>query len=283
MKYAITAANGQLGRAIIEQLKRHRDAADLIGLARTPAKAADLGITIRPGDYNDATVLRQSLEGVDAMILISGMDAPDTRIGQHRNVIEAARQAGVGKLVYVSIVGQSAGSGFAPVIDSNRQTESDVQASGLDWVIGRNGLYIEADIEYLETYKQLGAIINCAATGLCSYTTRTELAYAYTQLLLGEQHNSGIYELAGAAISQQQLADFMNQAFGTALSYRSISVDAYRAERVQALGDYIGTIIAGIYEAIRLGHLLVESDYARAAGREHVGWETYFTDLSRLG
>ncbi len=79
------------------------------------------------------------------------MDAPDKRIGQDRNVIEAARAAGVSKVVYTSVQGPGADNSFSPIVLSNRQTEEDVKASGLEWFIGRNGIDIEPDVEYVAT------------------------------------------------------------------------------------------------------------------------------------
>ena len=55
--------------------------------------------------------------------------------------------------------------------------------SGREWVIGRNGICIEPDVEFIETYKSKGEIANCAGNGKCGYTTRSELAYAYARML----------------------------------------------------------------------------------------------------
>ena len=59
------------------------------------------------------------------------MYTPDKRIEQHRNVILAAKNAGVGKIVYTSVQGADSGTAFSTVIQSNRQTEQDVRESGL--------------------------------------------------------------------------------------------------------------------------------------------------------
>ncbi|WP_272010407.1 NAD(P)H-binding protein [Roseovarius sp. ZX-A-9] len=162
MTYAVTAVSGQLGRAIAEKLKALPQGRPVIGLARTPGKVSGLGIELRPGDYDQPEQLQTSLKGVDALVIVSGMAPPEERIQQHRNVIDAARAAGVQKLVYTSIIGPEEGTAFSPVVQSNRQTEADIRASGLDWAIGRNGIYIEPDIEYIDTYKARGEIANSA-------------------------------------------------------------------------------------------------------------------------
>jgi len=63
------------------------------------------------------------------------------------------------------------------------------------------------------------------------------------------------------------------------LRYRAMDVEAYRAERVAELGDFIGNVIAGIYEGIRASAYDAPSDYARAAGRDHQSWRDYFASI----
>tara|TARA_R110002049_G_scaffold72490_7_gene187552 strand:+ start:135736 stop:136599 length:864 start_codon:yes stop_codon:yes gene_type:complete len=277
--YGVTAASGQLGAEIIKAVVQLVGSQNVVGLARTPSKAESLGVEIRPGDYTSRDELTKSLQGIDRLLLVSGMASPDERIGQHRNVIEAAKVANVSKIVYTSIQGAEEGTAFSPVVQSNRQTEEDVRSSGLQWVIGRNGIYIEPDIEYIDTYRERGEIANCAGDGKCAYTTRGELAFAYAQMLSDSKHNGNTYNLQGEAITQQQLAEYLNDAFGARLTYRDMTVAEYRKERVAELGEFIGTVIAGIYEGIRNGVMDSESHYANAAGREHQSWQAHFDAL----
>lgn len=279
MKIAITAASGQLGSEIVNATAALVSPENVVGLARTPAHASHLDVEIRPGDYDQPEALVASLRGVDAVLLVSGMDAPDRRVEQHRNVIEAARHAGVRKIVHTSVQGAEHGTAFSPIVQSNRQTEQDVRDSGLQWAIGRNGIYIEPDVEYVDQYVAAGGITNCAGDGRCGYTTRPELAYAYARMLTEIHHDSSTYNLHGAAITQYELADHINRAFGTHLTYTPVSVEEYRKDRVAELGDFIGTVIAGIYEGIRNGGADNPSHYAEAAGREHVSWASYFAEL----
>ena len=279
MIVAITAVSGHLGASIAQAVAAMIGKENVIGLARTPEKAMHLGIEVRPGDYNDENSLKRSLEGVDTLLIVSGNDAPEKRIGQHRNVIRAAVNNNVKKIVYTSVQGAEENTAFSPIIQSNRQTEEDVRNSGLDWIVGRNGIYIEPDIEHMEAYKKEGCIRNCAGEGKCGYTTRSELAYAYAKMLTEDRHNGKTYNLHGVSLSQKELADYLNKAFGTDLTYESMSVEAYKQERIEALGDFMGTIIAGIYQGIREGKSDNPSDFLEAAGREHETWDDYFNSL----
>lgn len=280
MTIAVTAVSGQLGSHIAKALVGMNIGEPIVGLARSPQKATGLGFDVRPGDYDKPDQLKASLTGVDTLLLVSGMDAPDARIVQHRNVITAAKAAGVKKIVYTSVQGAEEGTSFSPIIQSNRQTEADIRASGLDWVIGRNGIYIEPDIEYIDSYKKVGEIANCADDGRCGYTTRAELAQAYAHMLTEPRQNGQTHNLHGEWLTQAELAAHINRAFGTSLRYRAMSVEDYKADRIAELGEFIGTVIAGIYQGIRNGALDNPSDYEAATGRPHQSWDDYFGALA---
>lgn len=271
MKVAVTSATGQLGAAIVKSLITAIGPENVIAIARTPARAEHFGVEVRAGDYTRKEQFDKALRGVEVLLLVSGNDDPEKRKQQHANVIDAAQQAGVRKVVYTSIIGPLGESAFAPVVKSNRHTEEYLKNSGLVWSIGRNGIYLEPDLEYLNRYQEDGKITNCAGDGRCGYTTREELAHAYTRLLTDDRHNGQTYNLAGPAITQYELADSINSVFGTDLRYEPMSVEAYRQQRIDELGEFMGTVIAGIYQGIGNGAMDVPSDYRKAAGREHIG------------
>jgi len=179
----------------------------------------------------------------------------------------------VPKLFQVISVGDEEKNAFSPVVQSNRQTELDVQNAGLDWVIGRNGIYIEPDLEYIDTYVKEGEIRNCAGDGKCSYTSRTELGYAYAKMLIDDHHNGHTYNLVGTPVTQKELAEQINRVFTTQLKYNPISFEDYNKERKEELGEFIGGVIAGIYKGINDGVYDIPSDYEKATGRPHQSFE----------
>ena len=98
-------------------------------------------------------------------------------------------------------------------------------------------------------------------------------------MLTEERHNGLTYNLHGEAITQYELAEYLNSAFGTDLTYTPMTVEEYRKDRVAELGEFFGTVIAGIYQGIRDGEADNPSHYLEAAGREHVSWSTFFASL----
>ena len=115
-RYFVTGATGFLGGELIKQLigRGHQVAA----LVRSPEKAAllsILGVDLHVGDITDRGTLRAPMEGVDGVFHTAAWYKIGARHGAERaepvnvqgtrNVLEAARDAGVQKIVYTSTVG----------------------------------------------------------------------------------------------------------------------------------------------------------------------------------
>ncbi|MDR2215846.1 MAG: NAD(P)H-binding protein, partial [Nevskiaceae bacterium] len=159
MTIAITGATGQLGRLVIEKLKQKANAADIVALARNPAKAADLGVPTRTADYTQPATLDAALAGIDTLLLISGSEIGQ-RIAQHANVIAAAKKSGVKRIVYTSLLRADTSSISLGI--EHRQTEADLKASGIACTILRNGWYNE---------NYAGAITQALASGAFHHAT----------------------------------------------------------------------------------------------------------------
>ncbi|HWG15211.1 MAG TPA: NAD(P)H-binding protein, partial [Streptosporangiaceae bacterium] len=105
MTLAVTGATGPFGHHAIEALLRRGIPADqIIAIGRDPGKLGDLptlGVRVRRGDYDDPASLRAAFAGVDRLLFVSG-NAVGQRIPQHQAVVDAAKEAGVGLVVYTS-------------------------------------------------------------------------------------------------------------------------------------------------------------------------------------
>ena len=119
MTIAVTGATGQLGRLVIEGLKEK--GAEAIALVRDPAKADGMGVPARKADYDQPDTLAPALEGVDTLLLISGSEIGQ-RARQHKAVIDAAKTAGVKRIVYTSLL--NAPTSTLSLADEHRATEA---------------------------------------------------------------------------------------------------------------------------------------------------------------
>lgn len=140
MKTGITGATGQLGQLVVAKLKQKIDPSQIVGLVRNPAKGEGLGIELRPFDYTQTDTLAKNLEGIDQLLLISSSEVGQ-RKAQHENVINAAKTAGVKRIVYTSLL--HADTSTISLAPEHYETEQLLEASGIAYTILRNGWYTE--------------------------------------------------------------------------------------------------------------------------------------------
>lgn len=227
---AVTGATGQLGRLAIAALKA-RGATDVIALARDPKKAADLGVPARAFDYTRVNPL--ALQGVDVLVLISSNDFDD-RTGQHKAVIAAAKAAGVGRIVYTSLLKGAQ----SPMIlaQDHIATEIELRAAGVPATILRNGWYTENFTGALGAAVAHGAIIGAAGEGKVSSAARKDYAEAIAVVALDASHAGKTYELAGdTAHSGADLAAVVSAAAGKPVAYVSMPQADY-AKALEGFG-----------------------------------------------
>jgi NAD(P)H dehydrogenase (quinone) len=228
MIIAVTGATGQLGRLVVEKLKAKVPAADIVVLVRSPAKAADLGVAIREADYDCPETL--DLAGVDTLLLVSAREVGG-RVARHRNVIRAAKRAGVGRVVYTSLLHADASP--LSLAAEHLETEAELMASGLPFTILRNGWYTENYTGFVPAALAGGAFIGCAGQGKMSSAPRADYAEAAAVVLAatsGSGHEGRTYELAGdEAYTLSDLAAEISRQAGKAIPYRNMPEADYAA------------------------------------------------------
>lgn len=228
---AITAATGQLGRLVLDALlARGVPATDLVAAVRDPAKATDLaalGVQVRHADYTQPDTLRTAFSGVDQVLLISSPEA-GARLTQHRNAVEAAQAAGVGRLVYTSIL--HAHGTKVGLAAEHEATEDLITASGLPHAFLRNGWYTENYTSQVATQVQHGAILGATAGAGVGLATRRDYAEAAAAVLT-DPTATGAYELAGPDVTLAAYAAEVARQSGKQVT----SVDLSQADYEQAL------------------------------------------------
>ena len=270
MKYGISLGNSKLGRLAIDHLMDKGVApADIVAVIRTPAKADDLalrGVVVRRGEYGDEPSLVEALQGVDKLYMVSGMAPPEERRRQHRGVIESAKDAGVRCVIYTSFIDTAEDSPFF-AWSINRDTETVLKASGLCHTILRNGMYVEADLDYIPEYVTAGKIANNIADGRISYISRRDLALAAVHCLLDAGHDGKTYTLTGPeAVTQARLAEWISQWTGKAIPYVPMTDDEYRDTFPE---PHWAEVVVTLYESVRLGNAeAVTEDFETIVGRK---------------
>ncbi|MBZ4023394.1 NAD(P)-dependent oxidoreductase [Rhodobacter sp. TJ_12] len=228
MTIAVTAATGQLGQLVLAALKA-RGAAP-VALARSPDKVS--GYEARAFDYNAPNAA--ALAGVEVLVLISSNDFSD-RAGQHKRAIAAAKEAGVTRVVYTSVLKGDA-SPLTLLAADHMATEAALKESGLQYTLLRNGWYSENLTGALGAALEHGAVIGAAGNGKLATAARADFAEAAAVVALDADHAGKTYELAGdSAFTMTEFAAEVSKQAGKPVAFVNMSEADY-AKALEGFG-----------------------------------------------
>jgi NAD(P)H dehydrogenase (quinone) len=271
MSIVVTGATGPFGRRVVEDLlARGVPAEHIVAAGRRIEQVkdlADVGVQVRAIDFSDAASLREAFVGAEKVLLVSGNEVGQ-RARQHQNVIDAAKDAGVGLVVYTSVA--NADSTTLQLAAEHKATEAALRASGVPYTLLRNGWYLENYTGQIATYLQTGVVLGAAGSGRVSAAARADYAMAAAAVLTAEAQQGRVYELGGdQGFTMAELAAQLAKASGRDVAYRDLAVDAYTRVLVDAgLPEPFAAILADTDRGIAEGDLLVTSgDLSRLIGR----------------
>lgn len=102
MKIGVSGASGQLGKAVLAELKARGGHCSVIGISRSP-ETVQSPMEGRHGNYDDPATLLRAYEGLDRLLIIPSSDVRPGIRGRHFvAATDAAVQAGVGHIVMIS-------------------------------------------------------------------------------------------------------------------------------------------------------------------------------------
>ncbi|WP_197383230.1 SDR family oxidoreductase [Mycolicibacterium mengxianglii] len=261
MSIVITGASGHLGRLVVEQLvAAGAPAGQIVATGRDTDKLTDLssnGIAVRRADFADPHTLSDAFTGADTLLLVSTTDVGQ-RFDNHRNAIDAAREAGVSLIVYTSTL--NAATARMRLADEHRRTEEYLRASGLPFVILRNGWYLENYTDQLATIRQQHMLPGSARDGLVSAASRRDYAAAAVAALTGGDHAGATYELGGPAFTLTELAATFSEVLGTEVSYLDLPVRKYTELLISVgLPAELAAVLADADDGLARGELYTDS------------------------
>ncbi len=222
-KILVTGATGKIGRKTLEHLLKRLPAPDLVGLARDPAKAAELaaaGVEIRHGDYFTPDSLMRAFEGIEKLMLVSATAFTD-RNTQHKNAISAARQTGIKHIVYMPII-HEAGSAFAlpDIKDQDVFVEEQLKASGLAYTLVGHPPFIESIPFFIGSDPVKTGVRGPVGSGKAGFASRDDLAEAHAVVLSEGGHEYKTYALYGdPAVSFSNVAEILSDVSGKKVPY----------------------------------------------------------------
>lgn len=278
----VTAANGQLGgriaRRILDRLEDGSRLAVSVRDAATASRLAARGADVRQADFDLPETLVDAFQGVARLVLIPSPAPAAERIRQHRNVVAAAREAGVGHIVFLSFLIAASDARF-PYGAIFEDTEAVIRSCGLEYTFLRNSQYADNLLRFMPRDGEAGRIALPAGAGRVAFVSRDDIARAVAVVTLGQGHEDRTYVLTGPrAVGFAEVAAILSAVHGTEVVYEDLAVDDFAAEMEAAgLPPYLIEGAIGMYTLTAEGRFDTVSDaIPRLTGRPAEGLEDFF-------
>lgn len=239
MAVIVSGASGLFGRKAAERLLETLPGEDVILTSRTPEKLADLaarGAQVRFADFDRPETLREAFAGGERVLLISTARV-GTRVGQHKNAIDAAKAAGVRHIAYTSVIAADQPDNPAVVKKDHRATEILMEESGVAWTHLRDSQYAEAAAENIV----LGAFasgkqMNNNAGGRVGLVSRDDCVDCAVAVLTRAGHENTAYTLTGPeAFTYEEVMDMVFEMTGVRIPAEQVD-----SATMQAYFDAMG-------------------------------------------
>lgn len=229
----VTGASGRIGRRLAVRLAAEGAHQRLV--VRAPDRAPELPgteteVAISPG-YRDVESMRAAFTGAGTVFLVSGRETAD-RVTEHRAAVDAAVDAGVQRIVYLSFMGAAPDATFTFARD-HWATEEHIRASGLRFTFLRDCFYHDLLVRLVG---EDGVIRGPAGHGRVATVAHDDVADVATAVLLDERvhaHDGRAYDVTGpTAFTLGEAAQVLTHATGRAITYQPETVEEAYASRV---------------------------------------------------
>lgn len=230
MTILVTGATGNIGGAVIEQLRPTN--IPVRALVRDRAKATALaaqGIELVQGDLSQPADLVAALTGVDAAFLVMPNDPQ--QVALECGFIDAAQQAGVRYVVKLSVL--RSGELPSTLQQWHRHIEQHLEASGLAWMHLRPNMLMQNMRWFAGGMAQQGALYHSVGATAIAHVDARDVAAVAALCLSQPGHASQAYDLTGPeAVSFTQVAAYFAAALQRPVQYVAISPAAMKAARL---------------------------------------------------
>jgi uncharacterized protein YbjT (DUF2867 family) len=222
----VTGATGNVGQHLIDELVK--SAARVRALIRDRADARAVrrqGAEVCFGSFEDTESLRQALDGVERLFLLSPPGA-DVMVRQQSGVVDLAADAGVRHVVKQSSIAADEETD-AGIVRAHREIERRIEASAPAWTHLRSHWFMQNELG------QAGAI--AAGQFYAPDVTRItpvdvrDVAAVGARVLTEDGHEGRAYVVTGPEpLSYSEMADVYTRVLGRPVSWVEVTLEDAR-------------------------------------------------------
>lgn len=248
----VAGATGLVGRQVCAELAASGASTKaLVRASSGPEKVAGLralGVEVVEADLREAASLDAACAGVEAVICtVSSIpfayeagvnDVQTTDLAGVRNLVDAAKRAGVGQFVYMSFSGHM--DLDCPLVRAKRAVEAHVAQSGLAYTVLRPSFFMEVWLSPAVGFDPANGSATLYGDGTqpVSYIAIKDVAAFAVASLTAPAARNAVLELGGPeALSQLEVTEVYERIVGRRMATQSVPVSALEAQLAEATDE----------------------------------------------
>jgi uncharacterized protein YbjT (DUF2867 family) len=277
----VTGATGKIGSSLIQRLAAHN--VTIRAFIRDTEKAKQFsgkGVELIQGAFEDKRVVRNVVEDIDVLVLITS--ANPNAVEQAHNMLAAAKEAGVKKIVRISVF-KAAADGPTDITRLHGHTDAEIQDSGLTYTILRplffmqNLFFIAADSLAKERKLYFGT-----SDAKLSMIDLRDIIDCAEQSIISDAFDNQIFTLTGpASIGFGDISTRLSNMLGYPIQYVSVPPAIVKQSiRSKGMGDWYAQVMEDLCKAYRENWGNVKTnDVERITGHAPRSIDTFLLEL----
>jgi len=278
----VTGATGKIGSLLIPRLAVHPGIAvrALVRNADKAAALASVGAELAIGTLENPEILRRATQGVDTVLLITA--ASPQAADQADAVLAAAKEAGVRKIVRISVLNASRG-GPAEVIRQHGYTDARIWSSGLVYTILRPPFFMQ-NLRFLagESIAKEGRLYFGTADGRLALIDLRDVVDCAEESVVSDVYSNKTFTLTGPeSISFHDIAERLTNLLGRPIRYIPVQPEAV-GESLRAMGhtDWYARVMRDLCRAYSEGWGdVLTGDVAHITGRHPRSFDVFAREV----
>ncbi len=265
----VTGATGSTGRHLVPLLRAA--GAPVRAFVRDPGRAAEVlgpDVDLAVGDLGDPASLRAALAGVDRLHLGCGNHPEQAR--WEIAAIDAAAEAGVGRIVKLSALGAGVGSPVA-FTDAHGRITEHLRTAGPAHVLLEPAYLMSNLLHGADGVRQADAVLLPAGGAEVAMIDPRDVARVAAAVLTGDGHDGRRYVLTGPdAVTFDEVAEQLSAVLGRRIGFVPVSEEIALGQMAAAgVPEWAATNVVAQYGVLRQGAQAGVQDVVRVlTGRD---------------
>ncbi len=247
MNIVVTSGTGTVGSEVTKALVARGLRPRVMTRSAEKFAALPKGAEGVLGDFENPATLASAFKGADALFLLTPLSPVETELGL--SAVEAAKAAGIGRIVYMSVV-MPPGSEVIPHFRSKIPIEEAVQESGASYTILWPNNFYQNDRMFREAIMKYGIYPQPLGTKVgANRVDVRDIADAATNALLSSDHQGRLYPLNGPEpLTGPDIARVYSRHLGREIRYAGDDLDAWEKQARTMLPEWLAHDLRIMYQ-----------------------------------